>query len=356
VITKNIYYQEEKKYLTTRLTFLIILTLLSFVLFEKTGSGMIEKSFFISMILGGLLLFSFFHYAFVVKKPHSFIKIRKNLIVIADLAVLTVLVGMMQKSGIYFLPLFVWIVMWSASSFGISYFYTSITTVAVSWVVLLVYSPYWVEHYDVLLAFTITTFLLPVYYLKYIVRVHAQNYELTEVLTSTTKDATYDELTGVANRKKYKEEIRDALKKREPFSLCFIDLNKFKGINDTHGHHIGDDVLKEVTRRLSDYLGENDFLARLGGDEFVIISRRKKIFMKKFIEKLEHEVIGKFQVEGITVPIELSIGISHFPEDSKTEMMLSKYSDEAMYVAKKSPNTYHMFYEDLTEEQKGMIG
>lgn len=355
MITKNIYYQEEKKYLTSRLTFLTVLTVLSFVLFERTGSDILQKSFFISMTLGGLLVFSFLHYAFVVRAPHTLISLRKNLIVVIDLVVMTVLVWMMEKYGIYFLPFFVWVVMWSASSFGISYFYTSITTVAVSWVALLIYSPYWREHYDVLLAFTMTTFLLPVYYLKYIVRVHAQNDKLTEVLSTTTIDATYDELTGVANRKKYKDEMKESLRKREPFSLCFIDLNKFKVINDTHGHHIGDEVLKEVTKRLGNYLGANDFLARLGGDEFVIISHRKKIFMQKFIEKLEREVIGKFQVEGVTVPIELSIGISHFPEDHKTEMMLSKYADEAMYVAKKTPGVYHKFYDELTDEQKGMI-
>ena len=245
--------------------------------------------------------------------------------------------------------------MWSASSFGISYFYTSITTVAVSWVALIVYSQYWLDHYDILLAFSFTTFLVPLYYLKYIVRVHEHNTELTEVLQSTTQDARHDELTGIANRKVYKEEIKKAIKEKEQFALCFIDLNKFKGINDTYGHHIGDEVLKEVVRRLENYLSEPDFVARLGGDEFVVISKRKKFFMQKFIEKLEQEVIGKFDIEGASLPIELSIGISIFPDDAKSEMILSKYADEAMYIAKKSPDTYHKFYEELTEEQKSVI-
>ena len=354
MITKNIYYHEEKKYVSSRFSFLVILTLLSIVLYERTGNDIIENSFWVSMILMGLLVFSFFHYVFVVRKPHSLIPFRKSLVVIVDLVVLTVLVWMTEKYGIYLLPLFVWIVMWSASSFGVNYFYTSITIVAVSWIVLLVYSSYWLAHYDILLAFTITTFLLPVYYLKYIVRIHAQNNELAEVLTTTTKDARHDELTGVANRKVYKEEMKKALKSREFFALCFVDLNKFKVINDTHGHHIGDEVLKEVVRRLENYLGENDFLARLGGDEFVIITKRKKAFLKKFIERLEENVIGKFEIEGVTVPIELSVGISMFPDDSKSGMILSKFADEAMYNAKKNPNSYHQFYAELTEEQKSI--
>ena len=354
MITKNIYYQEEKKYVASRLLFLIVITILSFILFERTGDTIIPNAFMMSMTIAGVLIFSLLHYAFVVRKPQSLITLRKNLLVIVDLVALTVLVWWTEQHGIYLLPLFVWIVMWSASSFGITYFYTSITTVAVSWVALLVYSSYWLAHYDVLLAFTLTTFLVPLYYLKYIVRVHAQNSELTQVLSSTTKDARHDELTGVANRKVYKEEMKQALKSREFFALCFIDLNKFKVINDTHGHHIGDEVLKEVVRRLENYLGEEDFLARLGGDEFVIITKRKKVFLQKFIQRLEESVIGKFQTDGLTVPIELSIGISMFPDDSKTEMMLSKFADEAMYIAKKNKDTYHKFYSELTEAEKNI--
>jgi len=355
VITKNIYYHEEKKYISSRLLFLMVFTILSFILSERSGDEIIAHSFLMSMIIAGVLVFSLFHYTFVVSRPQSLIALRKNLIVIIDLVVLTILVWWTERYGIYFLPLFVWIVMWSAASFGISYFYTSITTIAVSWVALLVYSPYWVEHYDILLAFTLTTFFVPLYYLKYIVRIHAQNSELTQVLTSTTKDARHDELTGVANRKVYKEEIKKALKSREFFALCFIDLNKFKVINDTHGHHIGDEVLKEVVRRLGNYLGEEDFLARLGGDEFVIITKRKKVFLEKFIQRLEEAVIGKFEIDSLTVPIELSIGISTFPDDTKTEMMLSKYADEAMYIAKKSKDTYHKFYSELSEAQKSNV-
>jgi len=81
-------------------------------------------------------------------------------------------------------------------------------------------------------------------------------------------------LTGVANRKQYKDTMMDLIHEKEPFALLFIDLNKFKAINDTHGHHVGDEVLKEVARRLSENIDDDDFLARLGGDEFVIITKR----------------------------------------------------------------------------------
>lgn len=71
--------------------------------------------------------------------------------------------------------------------------------------------------------------------------------------------------------------------------------------------------------------------------------------MPKFIEKLEHTTIGRHQIDKVSVLIELSIGISLFPEDSKEEVFLRKYADEAMYVAKKAEGKYHIFYGDIKE-------
>ena len=140
------------------------------------------------------------------------------------------------------------------------------------------------------------------------------------------------------------------MKERTPFALFFIDLNKFKVVNDTYGHDVGDKVLQEAASRLTHAIGNDDFIARLGGDEFVIITKRKKVFLKKFVESIETNVIGKHVINGITVPISLSIGISIFPDDSPDEMMLSKHADEAMYMAKKKEDTYYQFYSDTVEE------
>ncbi|WP_309497206.1 diguanylate cyclase domain-containing protein [Sulfurovum sp.] len=344
---QNIYYVEEKKHAVNRLVFLVILTFLSFVFFERTGNEVISNLFLSSVVLAVLVTVSLLHYALIVRYPHRLLVYRKSFLIILDIFVLTMLVSVYEQHGIYFLPFYAWIVMWSGSSFGIGYFYISIVAVAVAGISLLAYSPYWLSHYDILLAFSITTFLLPLFFLKDTVRIHEQNEKLTQELTTTEVDANTDTLTGIANRKVYKEEMKKALKSREFFALFFIDLNKFKIINDTHGHDVGDEVLREVTRRLSHNLGEEDFLARLGGDEFVIISKRKKVFLSKFVKKLEAGVIGQHKIDDIIVNISLSIGISMCPDDNKTEMLLSKYADEAMYAAKKKRGTYHVYYRDI---------
>lgn len=347
----NIYYIEEKKHAINRLVFLVILTFLTFILFERTGTQIISELFFSSVMLTGLVLISLFHYAFIIRYPHRFIVYRKSLLTILDIVVLTVMVGIYGKYGIYFLPFYAWIVMVSGSRFGLEYFYVSIVTVALAEMTLLLYVPYWQAHYDILLAFAIATFLLPLSFLKDTIRIHEANAKLSEELSTTEVDANTDVLTGVANRKVYKEEMKKALKSREFFALFFIDLNKFKEINDTYGHDAGDEVLREVTRRLNNCLGEEDFLARLGGDEFVIISKKKKVFLPKFVKRIEDEVIGQHRIGTATVNISLSIGISMCPDDNKTEMLLSKYADEAMYAAKKKRGTYHVFYRDIAPEE-----
>jgi diguanylate cyclase (GGDEF)-like protein len=240
----------------------------------------------------------------------------------------------------------------SGLSFGVSFFYSSLVLSGVSWIALLTYSPYWKEHSDIIISFAMTTFLIPMFYLKFISHIHEENNELAQTLNEVEYDTNYDELTGVANRKQYKEQMLNFLNEKQPFALLFIDLNKFKTINDTHGHHVGDEVLKEVARRLSDNLDDDDFIARLRGDEFVIITKRKKVYLDKFLAKLERSVIGRHKVGKIIVPIELSIGISLYPDDNHTAMMLAKFADEAMHMAKKSEDRYHYFYHEIEEEAK----
>ncbi len=352
MLTDNIYYQEERKYASDRFIALVVLTLLSFVIAGQTSGTFAENVVLSGFTLLVLLLFSMAHYYFISSFPGTLIAVRKNLLILADLGVLTFLIMTFGENGLFFFPLYILIVMRSGLSFGISYFYTSLMFAGVSWIALLLYSPYWKEHSNIIATFAITTFLIPLFYLKFITRVHEENHELAKTLNDVTYDANYDELTGIANRKQYKEMMKRLITEKEPFALLFIDLNKFKAINDTHGHHVGDEVLKEVARRLSENIEEDDFLARLGGDEFVIITKRKRVYMDKFLAKLEHNVIGRHKVGSIIVPIELSIGISYFPDDNRTAMMLAKYADEAMYTAKKDPDRYHYFYHEITEEQK----
>ena len=343
----NTYYQEEIIHAKDRLVFVVSLTALLFFLFISLEKDMVSIVFPAVVLVGSLTVFSFLHYFFINTFSETLLNFRKNMLILLDFLTITYLVGLFEENGIFLLPLYMIIVMRSGLAFGIKYFYMSIGLATISWGTLLFYSYYWQGHTDILATFVMTTFLLPLFYLNFIERVHDERMALSLKLEETEQDANYDALTGAPNRKMYKEFMKEAIENKKFFTLLFIDLNKFKAINDTYGHNLGDSVLKEVVRRLALSIDEEDFLARLGGDEFVIITLRKKIFLEKFIEKLESTCIGEHTSEGVTVRIELSIGLSMYPDDSTTELMLNKYADDAMYKAKQNPNSYHAFHSEI---------
>ena len=164
--------------------------------------------------------------------------------------------------------------------------------------------------------------------------------------------ANHDILTGLPNRMLLKDRLEQALKSsaryKEKFSLLFIDLDKFKQINDSLGHDAGDKVLIEASMRIRSCIREEDTLARVGGDEFVIILRHLKkndcssIVSKNIVQKVRQEM----QIDGHTLFIAASVGISECPDDASNESSLMKFADLAMYKAKEEGDRY-VYYHDV---------
>jgi diguanylate cyclase (GGDEF)-like protein len=340
-------YKQEKRHALSHLFVTLSITIGTFLFFNFSDTQITREYFFLKFLFVALFTFSLLHSILISKFPFFLIHIRKFTLISVDLAVLTISIILLGDNGIFLFPFYVLIVMESGVSFGFVYFYFSVLLAIVSWGLLLNFSPYWLAHEKIIITFVIMTFLIPLVYLKQMRRMYHEQATLHESLISTNHDANYDSLTGLANRKQYEKSMQKLLKKKDFFALLFIDLNKFKAINDTHGHDAGDEVLIEVARRLNSSLDEGDILARLGGDEFVILSTRKKAFLSKFLNKIEEKTIGRHQIGRVSVLIELSIGVSVYPDDSKSETFLRKYADEAMYVAKKREGEYHIFYSDL---------
>jgi diguanylate cyclase (GGDEF)-like protein len=339
--TQNIYYNEEIVYTGTKLILLFILTLFSFVI----STDMIPKILLVRLVLGGLILLSVSHYAFIRYRPDTLVSLRKNVSISLDLLTLTLLISIFEKYGLFLLPFYVLIVMQSGLGFGKKYIYTSIVAAAISWALLLIFSPYWYANYDIIIAFAITTLLVSLFSLRFIEGVDETHDEATETVTATEPSIRHEFLAGIADRTMYKEMFRDTLKKKETFSLLFISLDNFQAITDKHGSQIAYTVLEEAAKRLNKSMDKDDFLARLGNNEFVIISKRQRVFLRKFLKKLEDNTIGAYHIDGINTHIELSIGVSLYPENGKSAMILSKCADDAMRSAKENPNAHHMFYE-----------
>ena len=170
--------------------------------------------------------------------------------------------------------------------------------------------------------------------------------------------ARHDILTGLANRAVLLEKVKEALSRNrrsgEVFTIFMLDLDRFKGVNDTLGHHIGDELLKEAARRLKLSLRESDTLARLGGDEFAIIqageSDQREAAIALAIRIIDN-LNEPFEIEGHKLNIGTSIGIALAPEDGTDPDELMKKADMALYRAKADGRNGHSFFDPAMTAQ-----
>lgn len=167
--------------------------------------------------------------------------------------------------------------------------------------------------------------------------------------------AFHDTLTLLPNRALFQDRLSQSIKSanrnKESFALMFIDLDKFKPINDTLGHQIGDKVLQEVAKRLKQLIREEDTLARIGGDEFTILMQ--KLNTVNNVSKLAQTIISTLEepiyIEQHTLNISASIGISLYPNHSTNFDDLILYADTAMYKAKnEGRNNFQIYSPDMS--------
>ena len=152
--------------------------------------------------------------------------------------------------------------------------------------------------------------------------------------------AVTDTLTGLPNRRLFQDRadqaINRARRQGERAAVMIIDLDRFKEVNDTLGHHCGDLLLEEMARRLRGALRESDTVARLGGDEFAVLlpSVADAVAAERVATVLGRVISESIVVEGVSLATEASIGISLFPDHGADVSELLQRADVAMYTAK----------------------
>ena len=154
------------------------------------------------------------------------------------------------------------------------------------------------------------------------------------------QQANYDELTGLPNRRllldRLTQEVKRATRSNLKLALIFLDLDHFKEINDTLGHDMGDILLKEASRRLTESVRLTDTVARFGGDEFILILSELHDIesVERVVQDILYKLTQPFQLHNELAYISASIGIAFFPEDATEASDLLKHADQAMYNAK----------------------
>lgn len=162
--------------------------------------------------------------------------------------------------------------------------------------------------------------------------------------------ANYDVLTGLPNRGLFMKRLTQALEKAQgnesSLALLFMDLDRFKMVNDTYGHRVGDGLLIEAASRLQEVVGEKDTVARLGGDEFVVIIQdiRGPEQIVPLCESLLEALAMPFNIYGRQFFLSTSIGVSLFPDDGNQPEALLRNADMAMYHAKDEGRNNMQFY------------
>lgn len=174
--------------------------------------------------------------------------------------------------------------------------------------------------------------------------------EIIEMEAKANFLAYHDSLTQLPNRAHFEREIIDVFElakiNKEKVAILFIDLDRFKVINDTLGHHIGDEMLVKLSERIKKVLEKNDLFARIGGDEFVVILNpvKEKKDAGTTAEKILSIIRKPIRVQNYCLNTTASIGIAMYPADGEDKSSIVKHADSAMYAAKDSGKDTYRYY------------
>jgi diguanylate cyclase (GGDEF)-like protein len=190
-----------------------------------------------------------------------------------------------------------------------------------------------------------------------------------ELLTSKRRSdklqriATTDELTGLGNREQFHamiaKRIAVAEQAESSFAVLLMDLDRFKEINDTLGHHYGDVLLKALGPRLTSAIGEGGFVARLGGDEFGILLAEDTddvAVLDVVMARLFKSVSQPFMIDELSLEVGASVGVARFPHDGEDSHALLRCADIAMYAAKETQTEFKIYTADQNQHSKRRLG
>ena len=171
--------------------------------------------------------------------------------------------------------------------------------------------------------------------------------------------ALHDPLTGLPNRSLFKDRIQHAFlhcqnNRHDNIAILFIDVDRFKQVNDSYGHHVGDKLLIAIVRSITLSLRNTDTLARLGGDEFAILLDGKIVHqtIRRITKSIICAMSGAFNIDGLNILSSVSIGIATYNETSESAEQLLIDADHAMYQAKLMGRNQYVFFEALAEQNK----
>lgn len=334
---ENEYLINEYTQAYIRLSFILIIfvvvTIDTYIFHTITP----QKYAFIMLFLLFIFLLSIFYSVMIRKFPYHFQKRRIVLASVIEVWATAYIMYLTGETGVYLPVLLLWYCVGYGIRYGAKIGFITYGMVLITWIVLLYSSPFWIQNQAVGLGWLAAYVLIPLYFFKLLQKLHAKAEE-------AEYKATHDHLTGLPNRFLFDEILLRYKNEEKEFALVFIDLDKFKEINDTFGHLVGDKVLEEASRRIGKI---SDFTSRLGGDEFVaIVTYKNRNELVTQLDNLLKSLHQKCQNDDIV--LSASIGAAIYPHDTTSSHELKKKADQAMYQAKESGKNRYFLYNELS--------
>lgn len=283
----------------------------------------------------------------VVRHPGVW-PVRRHLSVIGDQVFLCLIMGLAGEQAVWLLPALLVVCVSAALRYGRTYTLAASAAGALGVVLLfLLHKPFWHQAPMLILSWLIALVWVPAYVSVLGTRLEAQSEAYRQRARKMRKAALQDQLTGLTNRTYFQRILERAIQLAQPgdrcegFAILYCDLDGFKAVNDTHGHHIGDLLLIEVGATLARCVRDTDTVARMGGDEFAIYL--KGIRDTDIARRIGADIVARVKaigrVDGRPVNVSCSVGITlvaaPIAEGEYMERLLSR-ADEAMYQAKRA--------------------
>lgn len=269
-------------------------------------------------------------------------RLRRGLGIPLDIAALSACLYLLGDEGAFAYPFYLWIIVGNGLRFGIPYLFYAMAVGLAGFLLTVALSPYWQSHLSLSLGLLAGLVILPLFYVTLLRELGHANELLAMQVAETAHAATHDGLTGLANRAllldRLVQAVEHARRRKTRVAAMFIDLDEFKEINDSLGHHAGDELLMQVAQRLNEQLRRADTIARYGGDEFVVLfdNLHNDADAAAATERLVAIFDAPFVIAGVSRRVTASIGMALFPFDGADADTLLRNADRAMYHAKES--------------------
>lgn len=269
-------------------------------------------------------------------------RLRRGLSVPLDIGTLSTFLYLLGADAAFAYPLYLWVIVGNGLRFGVPYLFYALAVGLAGFVVTMTLSPYWHSQPSLALGLLAGLAILPMFYAGLLRELENANLQLARQVDETAHAATHDALTGVANRALLYDRlnlaVEQARRRNTRVAVMFLDLDAFKEINDSLGHHAGDELLQQVAQRLTEQLRRADTIARYGGDEFVVLfdNLHNDNDAAAATERLTGVFARPFVIAGVLRHVTGSIGMAVFPFDGADADVLLRNADRAMYHAKET--------------------